>query len=668
MNLTAQSWLTSWKSSNDPSVGRYSLQLLFPTYGELALVYNDSNANNIYWYSGNWTGNAFARVPRMAELLCIKDFIFSQPFTLMASLMYSEMSIEHGVQQPLTHFHLDHTGQLKQYTWYVETENWNIVWSTPKNPCSVYGFCGNMGFCDTSSSLSPCKCITGFEPRDDVSWDAGDFSSGCRLRDGTCGNDNGGFQQVRTATYGGARSMSFTGTMATCKKRCLGNCSCLGFHYNEGSRVCTNMFGELLNMRNSFSTSDDNDELFLRVKTGGVNAWNDNKKKTFLLIGASCFVVMVTFVLGLSAFFILRRKILGQKTEEDKYEVMTNLKLFSHHELHDATKGFSEKLGQGGCGAVFLGNLPDSSRVAVKRLDRAGGSEKEFRAEISTLGNIQHINLVRLRGYCCEDNHRILVYDYMPNGPLSSYLSREGGKAPLPWDVRFRVAVGVARGLAYLHEDCRSCIVHRDIKPENILVDGDFCAKVSDFGLAKLLCGDLNPVPGAMGGTQGYVAPEVASGSEITAKADVYSYGMTMLELIGGRRNVEGPPPPTGGNEDEKWFFPPWAAQQIIEGNLAAVVDQKLAAIEGGGGYNASEAERLGRVAVWCIQEEESARPTMGTVLKMLQGVAEVGLPPMPPNMHHAFLSDASSFKLSKLATCSTLHSGEGCDILDGQN
>ncbi|KAK4411418.1 G-type lectin S-receptor-like serine/threonine-protein kinase SD2-2 [Sesamum angolense] len=285
---------------------------------------------------------------------------------------------------------------------------------------------------------------------------------------------------------------------------------------------------------------------------------------------------------------------------------------------------------------VVLKEEKDSSAVAVKRLERPGGGEKEFRAEVCTIGNIQHVNLVRLRGFCSENSHRLLVYDYMPNGPLSMYLRH--GSQNLSWDVRFRVAVGTARGIAYLHEECRNCIIHCDIKPENILLDEDFSAKVSDFGLAKLIGRDFSRVLATMRGTWGYVAPEWISGVAITTKADVYSYGMTLLELIGGRRNVEGPPSAGGGGkgETEKWFFPPWAARQIIEGNAAAVVDERL-----GSTYSEVEAARLGLVAVWCIQDDESTRPTMGMVVKMLEGVVEVAVPP-PPKLLQALVSGES--------------------------
>ncbi|KAF5953098.1 hypothetical protein HYC85_011042 [Camellia sinensis] len=343
--------------------------------------------------------------------------------------------------------------------------------------------------------------------------------------------------------------------------------------------------------------------------------------------------VIITLML-LTLLFMRNRRIRREIEEEEAIFPVTNLKVFSYKELNVATRGFSEKLGHGGFGAVFRGELSDSSSVAVKRLERPGGAEREFRAEVCTIGNIQHVNLVRLRGFCSENSHRLLVYDYMPNGPLSVYLRRDGRN--MRWDVRFRVAVETARGIAYLHEECRDCIIHCDIKPENILLDENFSPKVSDFGLAKLIGRDFSRVLATMRGTWGYVAPEWISGVAITAKADVYSYGMTLLELIGGRRNVEGPPSAGGGGSGEKWFFPPWAAHQIIEGNMAAVVDERLA-----GAYDTVEAERLGLVAVWCIQDEEAMRPTMGMVVKMLEGVVEVNVPP-PPKLLQALVSGES--------------------------
>ncbi|GAA0155880.1 hypothetical protein LIER_38174 [Lithospermum erythrorhizon] len=631
MNLTDQQTLTSWKSSNDPAPGKFSLRLSPHDYGEIELVYNGSYS---YWTTGNWTGSAFSGVPEMT-IPYIYKFYFVNPFTKMAEFGYSEVSLEKGAPPPITRFLVDVTGQLKQFTWSPQTENWNMFWSQPENLCRVYGLCGNMGLCSSSRMFNPCRCLVGFNPVDDVSWDARDFSGGCRR-----GNDDGcrrndGFNEAGVVNYDGASVVSFSGTRSECDKTCLSNCSCIGLHYNVKKSLCNNLYGSLLNLRNATSDSIIQDMLYVRVQSSSVSRSSNSTRLVLIVI--ICGLVLLFMIATVLLLIMKRTRNRRKEDEEESVFPVTNLKVFSYKELHSATKGFSEKLGHGGFGAVFSGVLSDSTLVAVKRLERPGGGEKEFRAEVCTIGNIQHVNLVRLRGFCSEDSHRLLVYDYMPNGPLSSYLKRDGKN--LSWDIRFRVAVATARGIAYLHEECENCIIHCDIKPENILLDEDFSAKVSDFGLAKLIGRDFSRVLATMRGTWGYVAPEWISGVAITSKADVYSYGMTLLELIGGRRNVEGPPSESRHGDsktEDKWFFPPWAARQIIEGNVSVVIDERL-----GGTYDVAEAQRVGLIAVWCIQDDESMRPTMGLVVRMLEGVVEVTVPP-PPKLLQALVSGES--------------------------
>ncbi|KAF3617523.1 G-type lectin S-receptor-like serine/threonine-protein kinase SD2-2 [Capsicum annuum] len=630
MNLTATKWLTSWKSTNDPSPGRYSLRLQPQSYGEIALFYNGTRP---YWSTGNWSDNAFVGIPEMTVPYIYK-FNFIAPFTPMASFGYSEVALENGMPPPLTRFMVDFNGQIKQFTWIQQAQSWSMFWSQPENVCRTYGLCGNLGFCN-SMSLNPCKCLPGFSPLDGDSWDAGEFSGGCRRESNEVCSENDGFEEVGMVGYDGARVVSNTVSRSECEKECLGYCSCIGLYHNERTNLCTILYGTLLNLRNLSSDSTIEDKLYVRVKGGGNNQKKQIQSRLLVIEMIGGFVVILS--VGIGTFLVFRRRRIRKKKqdEEDVFPIM-NLKVFSYKELNAATKGFSEKLGHGGFGTVFLGELSDSSLVAVKRLERPGGGEKEFRAEVCTIGNIQHVNLVRLRGFCFENSHRLLVYEYMSKGPLSAYLRRDGQN--LSWDVRFRIAAGTAKGIAYLHEGCRNCIIHCDIKPENILLDEDFSAKVSDFGLAKLLGRDFSRVLATMRGTWGYVAPEWISGLAITTKADVYSYGMTLLELISGRRNVETPPSARGevGGTDDKWFFPPWAARQIVEGNIAAVMDERLC-----GTYNVAEAERVGLIAIWCIQDDESMRPSMGMVVKMLEGVVEVTTPP-PPKLLQALVSGES--------------------------
>jgi serine/threonine protein kinase len=242
-------------------------------------------------------------------------------------------------------------------------------------------------------------------------------------------------------------------------------------------------------------------------------------------------------------------------------------------------------------------------------------------------GTIHHINLVHLQGYCAEGDHRALVYEYVRNGSLEKYLFKksdpENAIQVLDWRTRLNIAVGAARGIAYLHHECRSKIIHCDIKPENILLEADFTPKVSDFGLAKLLGKDVSKVVTHIRGTRGYLAPEWLTNSTLTSKVDVYSYGVTLLELVGGRRTVDLSCP------SEKWFFAVWAFHQMKTGqDLRDLVDDRLAKDD----VDEEELKRTLRVGLWCTQDDPDMRPSMRDVVKMLEGTLDVADVPSPPS------------------------------------
>ncbi|WJX86946.1 hypothetical protein P8452_69188 [Trifolium repens] len=643
MNLTRVHNLLSWRTLTNPGNGFYSLKLEPPNYGQFELVYNETVS---YWSTGNWTGGSFSDVPEMM-IPYLYRFDFKDAFLPTASFGFSERAMDNGVRPP-TMFRVEPFGQIRQYTWSNQAGSWNMFWSRPESICSVRGVCGRFGVC-TGDMSRLCECVKGFVAVDGGGWSSGDYSEGCWRGEKVC-DENDGFENLGVVSFGFDNVSTFSAkSRSLCESGCLGSCDCVGLSFDEKSGFCKNYFGSLFDFQNLTALESgggggngDRNVLYVRVPGGGVEGKIkrlSGKVLSGIVIGCVLFLVLGVVVVTLMV--LVKRKRLKEKEnglEDDGFVPILNLKVFSYKELQLATRGFSEKVGHGGFGTVFQGELNDSTVVAVKRLERPGGGEKEFRAEVSTIGNIQHVNLVRLRGFCSENAHRLLVYEYMPNGALCAYLRKDG--PCLSWDVRFRVAIGTAKGIAYLHEECRSCIIHCDIKPENILLDADFTAKVSDFGLAKLIGRDFSRVLATMRGTWGYVAPEWISGVEITTKADVYSYGMTLLELVSGRRNVEAPPSSgdrkSGCETEEKWFFPPWAAQLIIEDNVAAVVDKKL-----GNVYNIEEAKRVALVAVWCIQDDEAMRPTMGMVVKMLEGLVEVALPP-PPKLLQALVAGES--------------------------
>ncbi|KAJ4838728.1 hypothetical protein Tsubulata_043736 [Turnera subulata] len=630
MKITGERLLISWKSASDPSPGMFSLRLNPWQYNEFELVFNRSIR---YWSTGTWTGDSFADVPEMT-IPNTFSYYFVHPYTDTASLWYTESKAVATTRQ-LTRFQLEPHGQLKQYTWTNQSGSWRVFWSQPDNLCEVYGLCGNLGICNGSSLVNPCDCVSGFRPFRRENWDAGDSSGGCVREGGDSCDANDGFMEVGAMSVDGLSTTLLSPVNRSfCESSCLSNCSCVGLVYNERSSFCRNFHGPLLNLRDMSYMSSYKDLLYLRVKKEGVGKNIVVRKPMVWVVGIVGSVVLLVLV-GVVIWVVICRRIKKRKRMEEERRLLPalNLKLFTYEELEAATRGFSVKLGSGGFGTVFQGELPDETIVAVKRLDKPNSGEKEFRAEVCTIGNVQHINLMRLRGFCTEKSQRLLVYDYMPNGALSSYICRTG--PCLSWEVRFRIAIDTAKGLAYLHEECRECIIHCDIKPENILLDTNYKAKVSDFGLAKLVRHDFSIAELSYRGTNGYVAPEWISGVPVTPKVDVYSYGMTLFELLRGRRNTDAPrfvtgpdgrPRRLGSEGRENYCFPLHAAKRISEGgDVAALVDERL-----GDAYKIKEAERMALVAVWCIQESEGSRPTMGKVVKMLEGMVEISIPPQP--------------------------------------
>ncbi|ERM94946.1 G-type lectin S-receptor-like serine/threonine-protein kinase SD2-2 [Amborella trichopoda] len=617
MNFTVNHSLVSWESPTNPAAGKYIFRLKPLEYGQFVLLYED---REVYWTSGKWNRNSFSGIPEMT-VKYIYDFRFMNAYTPNAYFVYTEPDPN---LRPFSRFYIDFSGVMKQQTWSSQINNWYMFWSRPENHCDVYGICGKNGFCIDPSGRKTCSCMAGFSPEKISGWDSGDYSDGC-IRDHSfeC-SENDKFVDMGLMAFSSKATVSFSGDPKTCRESCLRNCSCLGFTYSEDIAFCENLYGGFFNVKNLTSGSPGK-VLSVKVSQDFYITSGENCRKTSrtLIAGLCALSLVMAGALILQAIIWKRRRSKRRRMADIS---ASGLRVFSYKELDTATRGFSEKLGHGGFGVVFRGVLPDSSQVAVKRLEKPGVSgEKEFINEILTIGTLQHVNLVRLRGFCSENLNRLLVYDFMVNGPLSSYFNQESTKT-LDWETRFKIALGSARGIAYLHEECRDTVIHCDIKPENILLDHDFTAKVSDFGMAKLLGREFSRVATTTRGTRGYLAPEWIAGLPITSKADVYSYGMTLLEIVSGRRNLQSDFPVS--LPAKEWCFPAWASERVAEGEEGAVVDGRLGSV-----FDRAEAERLCRVAVWCIQDEEKERPAMGDVVKMVQGTVEVRVPPQPRSL-----------------------------------
>ncbi|KAL1313705.1 putative serine/threonine-protein kinase isoform X2 [Arachis ipaensis] len=308
-----------------------------------------------------------------------------------------------------------------------------------------------------------------------------------------------------------------------------------------------------------------------------------------------------------------------ERNKEDESD--ESFRVFTYRELASATRGFhpSHKIGEGGFGSVYKGidwfvvkgGLRDGTLVAVKVLSiemESMRGEREFVAELATLANIKHQNLVILRGCCVEGAKRYLVYDYMENNNLHhTFLGSEESRMRFNWEARKEVSIGVASVLAFLHEELKPHILHRDIKSSNILLDRDFTPKVSDFGLAKLLRDDKSYISTRVAGTLGYLAPEYASSGQVSRKSDVYSFGVLLLEIISGR-------PVVGAYEDMERFIVEKAWAAYGENDLLKMVDPVLDM-----NYPGEEAKRFLMVGLLCVQETAKIRPRMPEVVDMLK-------------------------------------------------
>ncbi|RWW29439.1 hypothetical protein GW17_00006028 [Ensete ventricosum] len=367
-------------------------------------------------------------------------------------------------------------------------------------------------------------------------------------------------------------------------------------------------------------------------------------------------LLIVLFILGrfvvapIALFVFLAHKLWVSLASVDAVEKflraqqMLTPTRYAYTDIVAITRHFRQKLGQGGFGSVFKGELAGGLLVAVKLLGNSNCNGDEFISEVATIGRIHHVNVVRLVGYCAEGSKRALVYEYMPNGSLDKYIFSSRATI-FTSEKLIDIAMGVARGIHYLHRGCDMQILHFDIKPHNILLDRTFTPKISDFGLAKLYPkGNSLVSVSAARGTVGYIAPELISRSFgiISHKSDVYSFGMLLLEMAGRRRNVD----PRAQNSSQV-YYPSW-----IYDKLTTIRRQQEIQLDDTIEIEESE-KKLSVVGLWCIQIKPSERPTMAKVMEMLE--ADASSLPIPPK---PFFSSVDS-STSQTKTCFTSSSAQ---------
>ncbi|CAN1333743.1 G-type lectin S-receptor-like serine/threonine-protein kinase LECRK2 [Linum perenne] len=509
--------------------------------------------------------------------------------------------------------------------------SWQPVQSVPDNICTAFfhplggGPCGYNSYCSISNlnSRPSCACPPGY-----LAADSSDRASGCRpTYPQGCGlgdHDNeGDVYEIRKLTgvnfFLNDYERLQIDNESLCEEACLSDCSCAVVVFDgvlcwkkrlplsNGQTFTSNFVRLMFKVRKEDGHGDSPSRY---PELGGGRRKHRVMLRT-LLWSSVGFNGGIMVLLGL-LFLVLMRNSDGEEGLND-FET-SNLRSFSYKQLEEATDGFREELGRGSFGIVYKGGIGNDA-VAVKKLDKlAQEREKEFKAEVNAIGRTHHKNLVRLLGFCDESSHRLLVYEFMANGTLASFLF--GASPRLDWHHRVRISIGIARGLVYLHEECRVPIIHCDIKPQNVLLDGFLTAKVSDFGMAKLMMAQSHDRTKTVNirGTRGYVAPEwFKADIGVTSKVDVYSFGVMLLEIICCRKSVET------GMEESKVMLIDWAHECFVKRRVC-----DLLVVGGEEEDQLRLVEKWVLIALWCVQEDPEVRPGMKRVLEMLEGLVEV--------------------------------------------
>ncbi|KAK9059935.1 hypothetical protein SSX86_020639 [Deinandra increscens subsp. villosa] len=583
----------TWTAQKD----LFSLQVI--DKGLVAYVGSDPPQEYFHYFKDNYTNAGSVRFFNGSLSLFVLSVEASEPIALI--ILPPATSIQYMKLMP--------DGHLTLFEWRIK--EWlmvaDLLYGSYGN-CNYPMACGRYGVC---SANQQCSCPA---------------SSSSKIEYFRAENDrqlNMGCSEITPLTYMERVDME------TCKQACLNNCSCKAALFQYGFRSLT---GDCFLPSDLFTmvyvhpnvTNGHNASTFVKVQNvgstpsgpSGPSGPVDSKPQSTLRVMLTSIIGGAMFLLGTTGFlvYIIRKRRRATQMEEEYIDDVPDLPTrFSYVQLKTATHNFNKKLGEGGFGAVYEGTLEDGSKIAVKRLEGLAQVKKSFLAEVKSIGSIHHVNLVKLRGFCAWRSLRFLVYEFMSNGSLDRWIYHGYREHPLDWECRKKIILDVAKGLAYLHEDCRQKIIHLDIKPQNILVDNNFNAKVSDFGLSKLIDRDQTQVMITMRGTPGYMAPEWLS-LVITEKVDVYSFGIVLLEMLCGRKNFDRSQP------EESWHLLAVLQKCWEQNMLVDMVDKYTEDMQTHG----LEVVEMIKVASWCLQYDFTKRPSMSTIVKVLEGVAKV--------------------------------------------
>ncbi|KAM0019365.1 putative protein kinase RLK-Pelle-SD-2b family [Helianthus debilis subsp. tardiflorus] len=629
--FTKDTSLTSLRSLTNFSAGFY--KLYFDNDNVIKLLYNRDEVTSVFWPSP-WllptlAGRSTYNNSRFASLDSKGRFWSSDSFTFLTS--------DYGktLQRRLT---LDVDGNVRVYT--LNKRRWVVSWQAFSKTCEVHGICGPNSLCTYNPETGrTCSCMHGYKAKNHS-----DLSFGCEPTfDLTKHPEKFDFIRLPSVEFYGFDSLYIPrSNFSECQKACLDDPNCKAFQFNSDQGNAANFLCYVKTLLyNGIYMNGTPFITYLKLPKTNVLSYNQKVAKESKLEcstsiielkrpydikhanGSLKFMFWFSIILGgievlCFLFFYYITKKPSRKTTQAYLAIATGFKRFTYVEIVKASRKFSEEIGQGGGGIVYKGKLPDNRVVAIKVLHDAIQGEAEFLAEMSTIGRINHKNLIETYGYCAEGKHRILVYEYMENGSLARNLL---GSSQLGWQKRYEIAIGVAKGLAYLHEDCLEWVLHCDVKPHNILLDADHNPKVADFGLSKLFHQDVKEDSefSKIRGTRGYIAPEWVFNLPITSKVDVYSYGMVVLEMITGRSPTCDQATYYDEIVEQKRLVD-WVREKVHEahGNLTTTQLTEILDPKMNQEFEHVQMKNLLRVTLQCVEEDKDARPTMSEVVKIL--------------------------------------------------
>ncbi|XP_028097300.1 G-type lectin S-receptor-like serine/threonine-protein kinase SD1-29 isoform X1 [Camellia sinensis] len=652
-------FLSSWETDSDPSPGKFVLGLTPETPPQLFLW----NSSKPYWRGGPWNGWTFIGIPNIGQGYVNGLILISDNEQGTAYLTFSTYNISYVIMNVLAP-----TGTLKTMNWDEEKSVWFVSWVAVVNPCDIYGVCGPFGVCSNRNGSPICECLKGFVPKSTEDWSKGNWTGGCvrrtellcqknisSLANGTAQND--GFWKLSGLKLPDHFEYLFNQDYSGCQQWCVSNCSCVAYAYVTGI-ACMVWAEDLVDVQ---QFSIDGNDLFLRLAYSELGIDHKKSEKiTIIFTTISGVILLAAFMFGLHRWRanqrVKRRKRIKGFGWGDRLDMLrdpsqdnvwvdhathsesSELPMLDFDKVLVATNNFSitNKLGQGGFGPVYWGKLEGGQEAAVKRLSiHSGQGAEEFKNEIKLISKLQHRNLVRLLGYCIDGEEKLLVYEYMTNRSLDTFLFDAKKRMQLDWAKRFNIIQGIARGILYLHRDSCLRVIHRDLKASNILLDDDMNPKISDFGLARTfqLTQELANTHRVMG-TFGYMSPEYAMGGLFSEKSDVFSFGVLLLEIVSGTRN-------TSLHYNEKYLNLLGYAWQLCNKNRELeLMDEAMA-------YSCSRSEvmRCIHIGLLCVQDHAADRPTMSAVVLMLS--SEMDLPqPKQPTFTIQSLSDADLLSL----------------------